>query len=131
MKATNLYPTRCLAEEDNRREFELLESPIYCYLAVDSREEDILKDLHASEQIFLRVGTQVMLLANLNVREGLVNGTRGIVTGFASTEEIQNYLQYHGPDFVAQNWKQTCPFPKVLFETRESTREVGILSNHF
>jgi hypothetical protein len=129
VKATTLYPTRLLADEDNCREFALLQSPIYRYAAVDSREEDILRDLHAAEQISLRVGAQVMLLANLNVREGLVNGTRGIVTGFASKEEIQSYLQHHGDsDCVVRNWEPTCPFPKVLFETRDTTREVGIPS---
>jgi hypothetical protein len=66
-----------------------------------------------------------MLLANLNVNEGLVNGTRGIVTGFAKNEEVREYLQQHKDDQAMQNWKS--PFPRVQFELKNTIREVSIL----
>ena len=93
---------------------------------MDTSNEDILGDLHAAKNVSLRVGAQVMLLANLNVKEGLVNGTRGIVTGFTSKEETQRYLQQCGDDFASGNmryWKSSV-LPKVLFETKDTTREV-------
>ena len=129
VKATNLYATRRLADEENCREFNLLETPVYSFTAVDSNIEDILRDLHAAETISLRVGAQVMLLANLNVREGLVNGSRGIVTGFATKDEIQRYLHQIEDDcpFSMGVWKSNI-FPKVLFETNYTTREVKPLS---
>jgi hypothetical protein len=89
---------------------------------VDSGEEDALEDLHAAKTIFLRVGAQVMLLANLNVQEGLVNGTQGIVVGFATEDEIGKYIQQHADECELQNWNS--PFPKVLFELKNTTREV-------
>lgn len=131
VKATNLYPTRTLADEENCREFDLLETPVYSFTAVDSSNEDILRDLHAAENISLRVGAQVMLLANLNVREGLVNGTRGIVTGFAAKDEIQRYLQQIGDDFACgMRVGKSYVFPKVLFETKDTTKEVRHPSGH-
>src|SRR5205085_6915896 len=109
-------------DEENKREFDRLMTPVYSYSAVDSRDEDALEDLHAAKTIFLRVGAQVMLLANLNVQEGLVNGTQGIVTGFATEDEIGEYIQQHTDECELQNWNS--PFPKVLFELKNTTREV-------
>ena len=122
VKATHLYATREEAYEENRREFDRLITPVYSYSAVDSGEEDALEGLHAAKTIFLRVGAQVMLLANLNVQEGLVNGTQGIVVGFATEDEIGKYIQQHADECELQNWNS--PFPKVLFELKNTTREV-------
>jgi hypothetical protein len=130
VKPTNIYPTRLLADTENRREFENLETPIHVYAAIDSRDDDdddVLRDLHAAKRISMRVGAQVMLLANLNVREGLVNGTRGIITGFvASNEEIHKYAV--PPQHNPLSESAASPFetlPKVLFETKDGNKQVA------
>ena len=41
-----------------------------------------------SKELVLIVGAQVMLIANTNPMEGLVNGSRGVVTGFCSYSEL-------------------------------------------
>jgi ATP-dependent DNA helicase PIF1 len=41
-----------------------------------------------SKELVLMVGAQVMLIANTNPNEGLVNGSRGVVTGFCSYSEL-------------------------------------------
>lgn len=41
-----------------------------------------------SKELVLMLGAQVMLIANTNPTEGLVNGSRGIVTGFCSYSEL-------------------------------------------
>jgi len=41
-----------------------------------------------SKELVLMLGAQVMLIANTNPSEGLVNGSRGVVTGFCSYSEL-------------------------------------------
>jgi len=41
-----------------------------------------------SKELVLMIGAQVMLIANTNPTEGLVNGSRGVVTGFCSYSEL-------------------------------------------
>ena len=52
----------------------------------------------AQTQIQLCVGAQVMLTKNLNVTSGLVNGARGVVTGFEKNDSTGG-----------------IPFPKIRF----------------
>ena len=44
--------------------------------------KDITKLCNAQPKLSLSVGAQVMLLVNIDVKRGLVNGSRGVVTGF-------------------------------------------------
>lgn len=41
-----------------------------------------------TEKLELKVGTQVMLVTNLDVPLGLVNGSRGVVVGFVGQSEL-------------------------------------------
>ena len=41
-----------------------------------------------SKELVLMLGAQVMLIANTNPNEGLVNGSRGVITGFCSYSEL-------------------------------------------
>jgi len=49
---------------------------------------DISKGFLADEQVELKVGCQVMLIANLDVVIGLTNGTRGIVRSFGENKTV-------------------------------------------
>ena len=100
----------------------------------------VLKDLQATQGLRLRVSAQVMLLANLDVTQGLVNGSRGVVVEFVSMKEaieavrIQSALRNSTQDdeakgigdlmtFAGKNDKMQ--FPKVLFELKNGTKEVS------
>jgi len=80
-----------------------------------------------------------MLLANLNVTDGLVNGSRGVVRAFVSMKEAADDLaakaMLRGAAKEAESISMgelqvfardnpNMMFPKVLFETRNGTREV-------
>ena len=150
IKPTKIYPVRARVQEENQREFDALTGPIHNYSANDMQSSPegtpnlihLLNDLQAPRALQLRVGAQVMLLANLDVKGGLVNGSRGVVTDFASMEEATEHLQLQAimrgagkedqsmalgelNSFVRENKKML--FPKVVFETRNSKREVTSL----
>ena len=99
----------------------------------------MLNDLQAPAGLRLREGAQVMLLANLNVTDGLVNGSRGVVKGFVSMKEaaddIATRAMLRGAakegESISMSELQVFArdnpdmmFPKVLFETTNTTREV-------
>ena len=52
-------------------------------------------DTHAAvkSELTLKVGAQVMLLCNLNVQDGLVNGSRGVVTRFAQQLPVVQFAR--------------------------------------
>lgn len=149
IKPTKMYPIRSLVQEENTREFEALKTPIQIYTAIDSQFPNdrntpnlmgVLEDLQASRGIRLRVGAQVMLLANLNVTAGLVNGSRGVVIEFVSMKEAIDYLRYQAKLRGAGNdetmaiselrefsrGNKSMVFPRVLFETKDTTKEVPL-----
>ena len=76
-----------------------------------------------------------MLLANLGVTEGLVNGTKGIIIGFVTESKAEVQLRERAElrgvqcDDEITNLQtfyrgQSKKFPKVLFETQNSRKEV-------
>lgn len=58
----------------------------YKYVAVDNGSEKMLDDhTPVVKNLVLKQGAQVMLLKNIKISSGLVNGARGIVTSFTSS----------------------------------------------
>nr|XP_009861135.1 ATP-dependent DNA helicase PIF1-like [Ciona intestinalis] len=103
LKATKLNKTEnngilatqlCTHKENvqlcNKNQLEKLPSDPIVYEAQDSTTAftDIIdKMLPDTKIITLKKGAQVMLNKNLNVGKGMVNGARGIVTGFTKSEQ--------------------------------------------
>lgn len=50
-------------------------------------QETLIKEVGLPSSLELRIGAQVMLVHNLDVQGGLVNGSRGVVIGFAKTSK--------------------------------------------
>ncbi|XP_074150934.1 ATP-dependent DNA helicase PIF1 [Sminthopsis crassicaudata] len=79
----------CTHQDDvaltNERRLQLLPGQVYNYEAVDSNP-DMVKTIDSqcpvSHLLQLKLGAQVMLVKNLAVSQGLVNGARGVVVGF-------------------------------------------------
>jgi ATP-dependent DNA helicase PIF1 len=151
IKPTKIYPIRALVQDENMREFGALRTPIHIYSAVDRQTSPpdypqdmshLLNDLQATKGLKLRVGAQVMLLANLDVTQGLVNGSRGVVVDFVSMAEavqhLKNQAALRGSTKDEESMAEAelrafagvndnIQFPKVLFETKKERKEVGSL----
>jgi ATP-dependent DNA helicase PIF1 len=55
------------------------------------------KDAPYQPELTLKVRAQVMLLTNLDPEAGLVNGSRGVITGFSEAEGFPMVKFLHGP----------------------------------
>lgn len=88
VRPTIIYSHKQSVEAENRAELLKLSgaSSFYdaktsCTQAHDGEKEleAIIRNCQATKRIELRVGAQVMLVANVDIEEGLVNGSRGVV----------------------------------------------------
>ena len=88
--ATKLFTHNQDVEYTNQVHLKRLKSPLHTFEAVDSNGSNskLISALcpAAPTQIQLCVGAQVMLTKNLSVISGLVNGARGVITGFEKTD---------------------------------------------
>jgi ATP-dependent DNA helicase PIF1 len=71
--------------------FEATDSDIYLTKTIDSQ-------LPVPHKLVLKVGAQVMLLKNINLSKGLVNGARGVITKYAEGSwpvvKFKNNVEY-------------------------------------
>ncbi|KAI5820074.1 P-loop containing nucleoside triphosphate hydrolase protein [Pyronema omphalodes] len=83
IKPTKINTHRKGADEENQREYGKLVGNEYCSDACDAAEERsehwFFKDNQMPSSLCLKLGTQVMLIANINADTGLVNGSRGVI----------------------------------------------------
>jgi len=95
VKPTVLNSRRMDVDFENDQELEKLSGSLRDFVAVDdfkprnnhARVEHYMKQLDDAipKYIHLKVGAQVMLKANLDISEGLANGSRGVVIGMFDT----------------------------------------------
>ncbi|GAA5844694.1 hypothetical protein JCM9279_002884 [Rhodotorula babjevae] len=96
IQPTNLYPLRRDVEEENRREFAKLKETAYTFKALDAAKgqyaEAVIKERLANvppaQNLQLKKGAQVLLLANLDVKGGLVNGSRGVIVDWVDRDMV-------------------------------------------
>ncbi|KAG7162153.1 ATP-dependent DNA helicase PIF1-like 1 [Homarus americanus] len=90
IKATRLCTHREDVDHINQEHLNKLTGNAKVFQAIDS-DPHLSKNLDSQTpvvtKLVLKVGTQVMLMKNLDVGKGLVNGARGVVTGFKQGNE--------------------------------------------
>ncbi|ORY63819.1 hypothetical protein BCR35DRAFT_187160 [Leucosporidium creatinivorum] len=86
IKPTNLYPLRDAVARENAQEYKKLKDKAYTFEA-----DDAFRGLRGKDQMKTRLnlkkGAQVLLLANLDVKLGLVNGSRGVIVDWVRKGE--------------------------------------------
>jgi ATP-dependent DNA helicase PIF1 len=80
VRPTKLFSKNKDVESYNQAQFSALTTELVTFEAADGGCEpyrgDFFQGLRVPEKLELRVGAQVMLLKNLDIRQGLVNGAR-------------------------------------------------------
>ena len=91
MKPTLLYPTKKYADQVNQFENLTLDTEAHTYKKFYNptasgyvKEELERQKGMYDDTITLKIGSQVMCIANLSQEEGIVNGSQGIITNFVN-----------------------------------------------
>lgn len=83
---TKLYTHRADVEAINKAELDKIREDPHGFRSRDAGDEGLLDSTClAPREVVLKKGAQVLLLKNLQQSRGLVNGARGVVTGFSSS----------------------------------------------
>jgi len=126
-KDTNIIPTKIFSlnrEVDllNKYEMEKIDEDIYEYdietevSAYGSKSiTTILKNCNAVENLQLCKGAQVMLLINLDLENGLVNGSRGVITDFI--EDIPKVRFLNGQEVIVDYFEWKIEEDDILLAT--------------
>ncbi|XP_013401768.1 ATP-dependent DNA helicase PIF1 [Lingula anatina] len=93
----------CTHKEDvghiNQMHLDRLKGEVYAYQSSDSDQasQGLLNTLcPVGARLELKMGAQVMLLKNLDAQRGLVNGARGVVTGFNNEHQGLPVVKFIG-----------------------------------
>lgn len=130
VRATHLFPTLEQVRLRNEAEMKLLKGPEHSFAAevtrvpsaamrddADTRKalerlaSDVQKQPPAPLDLRLKVGAQVILLANLDFERRLINGSRGVVESFSEPDEALA--------FESLGYEPDRLYPIVLFENGE------------
>lgn len=123
IEPTQLLALRAAVQRINSARLSQLQGETHTYKCKDSGDarwrETLARNAQAAAQLQLRVGAQVMLLKNLDADFGLVNGSRGVVTGFASAPlaavQAAQEAAEKGPRFAKAEVSSSTAYPRVRF----------------
>jgi len=82
-ESTILFPTCKKTQNYNDKQLQILSGELHYFIAKSTNAAAFGKDIHYEEELKLKIDAPVLLLRNIDVASGLVNGARGKVVGFA------------------------------------------------
>lgn len=95
IKPTKLFCKNVDVERLNQNELDKIQGPAKVFLAKDDGEDYHIKffdkNCQAPKELKLKVGAQVMLLCNLQVESGLVNGSIGVIESFCDEGPVVRF----------------------------------------
>lgn len=114
----------------NQAELARLQTPLQIYEAVDELSGEFSNrkrirtqlELIVPARLALRVGAQVMLKANLNTKDGLVNGSRGVVVGVESGCVSVKFVDGKVSTLVPYTWTLEEPASEKRMASRKYAR---------
>lgn len=118
----------------NQRCFDQLPSSPRIFKAIDSEGSSAdLLEACAPSTLSLKVGTQVMLTKNTQVRAGLANGSRGVIVGFdsASGDPIVQFVNSCKQTITKERWAiRTGPEGRCHVRRQLPLRHAWAMSIH-
>jgi ATP-dependent DNA helicase PIF1 len=128
IKPTVLYPTKRFADQTNQFEIITLEEEQHVYnktFSPDVTSGPIKDELDKQKGMFedkliLKVGCQVMCIANISQDEGIVNGSQGIITNFINgypEVKFKNVIRVIQPHkWLNEKYEEygVCQIPLIL-----------------
>lgn len=144
IKPTRLYPKNYDVDVLNNKELDILaedgkefyeyemEVDLQRYYTMNKNiiKEKFYKNCTAPKILQLCIGTQVMLLKNLDLQNGLANGSRGVVTGFVGDIPVVKFL--NGVERVIDYdiWEVSENDKKILRATQIPLKVAYAISIH-
>jgi ATP-dependent DNA helicase PIF1 len=105
--ADSINQSKLLALKSPEKVFEATDSDIYLTKTLDSQ-------LPVPHKLILKIGAQVMLLKNLNLSNGLVNGARGVVHRFSDGFPVVKFKNNVELTARPEKWVIKTPTGNVL-----------------
>lgn len=115
IKPTILFCRRDEAEKLNKERLDELKGAKKTFFAEDKCKKtpegmaglrNLQADCQASAELTLKVGAQVMLLKNLKVKDGLCNGSRGVVKGYFGQYPVVKFMNGIRTTIEPAQWHQ-------------------------
>ncbi|KAK9826964.1 hypothetical protein WJX74_001919 [Apatococcus lobatus] len=127
IRPTKLYPLNSMVDAENARRLagEECSGPPVTYEALDAGKQPdlkyLIKNCPAAEILVLRVGAQVIHTVNHPSHPDVVNGSRGVVTGFTPDGLPRVKYAACSMDVVTHRWDH-CPSPHSTAVTASRTQ---------
>lgn len=102
IQPTFLYSKKVNVHEKNMEELEKNPNEMLIFRSVitDKRPDIILNK--TEDLLYLKIGAQVMLTVNLDCDNGLVNGSRGVITGYDTSQQSLSVTFLNGSELSFQ-----------------------------
>ena len=121
---TKMYPTNNKVDNLNYEELEKIKdvsvihrathhleqtvnSRSYSIMEIENEVKNMHKNCPYDELVELKKGAQVILIANMSIENGLVNGSQGIITKFEGTIPVVKFLNGKEIPIDVYEWEST------------------------